>query len=610
MVASALIVALAGCGTDSSSGQPGSTVSGTGTKTSTDTPTNTQSNTGTPTTTDTNTSSRTSTGGTMGSRTDTNTATDWGDAGVTTPGDAGVTTPRDAGVTTPDVAPDASADSPVVAIYEIGIAPIRALDLVFMIDNSPSMAPKAAKMNAQFPKLLAALKDPSDGTYPDLRVALIDSDLGTGGAYANGSCGPNDGNGQSAYGDLGNFQMRGATDCGMTSADALWIEYTKGSPVNYGPGKDINAVFACLATNLGTIGCGEEHSLQAFEFALVAQNLHADKYAPQNNFLRPEAYLGLVFISDEDDCSAATNDGMFGDKAELRGESAILRCATRGHQCSGQNLATSGPGYPTTASFTANFQDCAARMDACPNQTDGDGATDTSVPTSCSPLKSIGALAREIRDLKGDQGSERILVAGIFGWPRSGDTASPVYKIDLAPNPNSSDTTHAQVYDYWPVCYDPNHMPRSSGFDADAWGWGAQGGLRLSAFIDQFGDNGLKYSICEPDFSDAMKGIGNALARKLQNLCVPSDFGQGKDCTASYYRPVVDANGNMTFVADPSALPLCASNTPTPDTDCYAIVTDPALCPGAQSRVDVRRTARELASGPLPEGTKIGFRCQ
>jgi hypothetical protein len=34
--------------------------------------------------------------------------------------------------------------------------------------------------------------------------------------------------------------------------------------------------------------------------------------------LRPDAYLGLVFLSDEDDCSAATNDGMFGDKPELQ----------------------------------------------------------------------------------------------------------------------------------------------------------------------------------------------------------------------------------------------------------------------------------------------------
>ena len=59
-------------------------------------------------------------------------------------------------------------------------APRRAIDLVFLIDNSPSMAPKQEKLKAQFPKLIAALKDPSDGPLPDLRIAIIDSDLGTG----------------------------------------------------------------------------------------------------------------------------------------------------------------------------------------------------------------------------------------------------------------------------------------------------------------------------------------------------------------------------------------------------------------------------------------------
>ena len=402
-------------------------------------------------------------------------------------------------------------------------ARIRQLDLVFMIDNSSGMAPKQAKMIAQFPKLIGALQNQSTGLLPDLRVAILDSDLGTGGAYPNNACGPNTSNGQSAYGDLGNFQMRGGTGCGMSSADALWIAYTKGSPVNYTSSKDINNVFACLATNLGTLGCGEEHSLQAFEFGLVARNLHMDKYASQNTFLRPQAYLGLVFLSDEDDCSAATNDGMFGDKPELRSESASLRCATRGHQCNGRNLSdTTPPGYPTTAAFETDFTSCSARTDFCPNATDGaSDATDTSGPTSCSPLKSFQRIAQEIMGLKSDPAAQQILVAGIFGWPRKGSDGKPDfskanrYKIDLVPNPNSADTAHPQIWDYWPVCYDPNHLPKGSGFDQDAWAYGAAGGLRLSAFIDQFGQNGLKYSICEPDFTDAMSGIGNALAQRL-----------------------------------------------------------------------------------------------
>jgi hypothetical protein len=479
------------------------------------------------------------------------------------------------------------------------------------------MGPKVAKLNAQLPKLFSALKSPTDGTLPDLRVALIDSDLGTGGAYSAGSCGPNDSNGMNAYGDIGNFQMRGLVGCGMKSADSLWIEYTKGTPVNFSG--DINKVFSCLSANLGTIGCGEEHSLQAFEFALIAQNLHQGQFTNQNFFLRPEANLGLVFLSDEDDCSAATNDGMFGDKTELRGESASLRCATRGHSCAGINLSDGGPGYPTTQAFSSSFAACAARTDMCANTTDGVvTGTDTSGPTSCSPLKSIKTLAKELKALKGDMASDKVLVAGIFGWPLAGADGKPdfskaePYRIDLIPNPNSADTAHPRVYDYWPLCYDPDHKPKTAGaFDADAWGWGAEGGLRHSAFVDEFGDNGLKYSICERDFTSAMSGIGNALARKMEAMCVPADIERGKTCVARYSSPAVDpTTGSLIYVADSKAMPKCQGGSAVTE-DCWSLVVDPNLCPGNQSLVQVTRTPAEIARDPIfPAGTKLSISCQ
>jgi hypothetical protein len=503
-----------------------------------------------------------------------------------------------------------SGDGPAVVVYEISLTPVRKLDLVFMIDNSPGMAAKVTKMTARFPELLSALKDPTDGTYPDLRVAIIDSDLGTGGQYSAGSCGPNGSNGDSLFGDLGNFQMRGASSCGVTS-DLPWLEYSKGQAVNYSSVKDISQVFACLTANLGEVGCGEEHALQAFEFALLLRSNDIIARDPrQDAYLRPDATLGLVFITDEDDCSAATNDGMFGDKAELRGESASLRCATRAHKCNGVNLTNPPPGYPTTAPFATSFSNCAARTDACPNQTDGTGMTDTSQPTSCSPLKDYKRLAAEIKSLKTDP--SQILVAGIFGWPREGsEMASALYRIDLVPNPNSADTAHPQIYDYWPTCYEPNHLPQSSGFNADAWGWSAQGGLRLAAFVDEFGESGQKFSICESDFSNAMSNIGTAMARRLANVCVPSDFAQGKTCMAYLYEPVVDASGTVTYVAGTNAVPECSSDTTTPTiADCYSLVFDQTRCPGAQYRVEVRRTADEIAAGPLPENTKLLLRCQ
>jgi hypothetical protein len=502
----------------------------------------------------------------------------------------------------------------------ITVAPNRLLDLVFMVDNSPSMAPKQDKMNAQFPKLIAALKDPTDGTLPDLRVAIINSDLGTGSQYTSGSCGPKTlPDGPSAYGDQGRFQMIGATGCGVNSASATYLEYKGGQPVNYTG--DINLVFACLAKGLGTLGCGEEHQLQAFEFALVAGGLGPVNDA-QHSMLRPSAYLGLVFLTDEDDCSAYPNDPMFGVKPELAGESASIRCYSRSHACNGLNLTQTppGPGYPTSAPFSATWGDCQARV----NDTCSGDPNLTSQPTTCNPLKDVVQLANEIKSLKGDP--EQILVAGIFGIAFTGtppvvDNAAP-YKIDMVPNPNSADTAHPTVWDSWPVCYDPNHRPANANtFDPTAAGWGATAGLRNSRFIDEFGANGLKFSICQTDFTASMQTIGDTIAKKLQNLCV--DYKLWHDpttdlpnCRVVYRTPETDPNDptKVIFIESPISMPQCdpAATTGNVSEDCWKLTIDNVKCPKAYNGqlITVLRTAAEIAKGPLAAGTKVGMQCR
>ena len=517
----------------------------------------------------------------------------------------------------------------------VSISPNRLIDLVVMVDNSTCMPPKVTKLNAQFSRLIEALRDPNDRILPDLRVAVIDSDLGTGCAYDSGSCGPktlSDPSNPGCFGDQGRFQMLSAPTACTFNAGAMFLEYKAGAAVNYTG--DINTVFACLASNLGTVGCGQEHQLQAFEFALAAQGLGNDEQ--QRAFLRSNAYLGLVFLTDEDDCSAVLNAGLFGDKPELRTESASLRCATRAHMCGGQNLSTSGPIYPTTAAYEHPFADCKARTDTCPNMTDGDSTnTDASGPTDCAPFKNIRHLANEIKALKGDPDNQ-ILVAGIFGWPLgepesqtfADNLAAAKYKIAPVPNPNMADTQHPQVFDYWPICYDPDHRPTTAsadpetGFDANAAGWGATGGLREAAFVDEFGENGLKFSICERDFAGAMTTIGNTIAKKLQNLCVdyklvdtddnPSN-GVQADCRVSLRAPMVDPENQVTYQEILPALEQClpGATSGTTSAPCWQLVRDKVACPTNGQLVTVIRTAADIAAKPqLDPGTKLGMQCR
>lgn len=512
----------------------------------------------------------------------------------------------------------------------ISISPNRLLDMVFMVDNSPSMTPKQEKLKAQFPKLINALRDPGDQTLPDLRVAIIDSDLGTGGQQpVDSNCGPNARNGQQMYGDMGKFQMIGATGCGVTSPDAKWLEYKSGKAINYNG--DINNVFGCLASAVGVAGCGFEHQLQAFEFAFVVGAIgndiqHNISDSNPNGFLRPSAYLAMVFLSDEDDCSAATNDGMFASSLSstiLGNESASLRCATRGHSCGGRTLTLSPPGYPTDAPFATDYTSCEARTDACSNETDNKSPTDTSQSTDCSPLKSIKSLADHLKSLKANP-DEQILVAGIYGVPLNpSDPKTPKYKVAMTPNPSTLDKAHPQVYDYWPICYDPDHQPKqdpngdNAAFDVDAAGWGATGGLRMDAFINEFGSNGLKFSICQRDYSTSLQQIGDTLAKKLQNLCVDYklidtdaniDNGVQADCRVVYKK--LDANGN--YVEDKNSMPQCdpsQDDDHQPVYDCWKLVKDWTKCDKLGQLIAVVRPKDQRAT-PQPAGTKVGMQCR
>jgi len=157
------------------------------------------------------------------------------------------------------------------------------------------------------------------------------------------------------------------------------------------------------------------------------------------------------------------------------------------------------------------------------------------------------------------------------------------------------------------VCYDPNHLPANpdpvTGFDAAAASWGATGGLRMSAFVDEFGDNGLKFSICQPDFSAAMSKIGGALSKKLQNLCLPAAYAQRTACTANYLIP--DSSG--TLVRDPTPVSLC--NAQRSNAPCYSLASNATACPGDAYLVQLNQGI-DAGNATLPYGSVLEFRCQ
>jgi CheY-like chemotaxis protein len=104
--------------------------------------------------------------------------------------------------------------------------------------------------------------------------------------------------------------------------------------------------------------------------------------------------------------------------------------------------------------------------------------------------------------------------------------AFAITKMSSIPNPNYAPGSQEPptVYDLWPICYDRDHPPSNpdptTGYDTTAAGLGAKPGLRLSAFIDEFGANGRKFSTCESDWSSAMSGIERPNDHMLRHNCI------------------------------------------------------------------------------------------
>ncbi|MBT8495720.1 MAG: hypothetical protein KJO07_21910 [Deltaproteobacteria bacterium] len=156
------------------------------------------------------------------------------------------------------------------------------MDLVFVIDNSGSMAEEQANLTANFGPFAELIDSylTSDGNQLDYRIAVTTA--GRDVSYK-----------LTAFdmefpftepGDNGNFVNR--SECGMSRP---WIE--RGD-------SDVVGTFECAA-NVGTYGPGAEMPLLGLEWALnrrVQDGTNA-------GFLRDDALLAVVMVSDQDDCS-------------------------------------------------------------------------------------------------------------------------------------------------------------------------------------------------------------------------------------------------------------------------------------------------------------------
>jgi len=178
------------------------------------------------------------------------------------------------------------------------------IDILFMVDNSLSMQPLISKLTQNFPAFMQVLEQSPQG-LPNVHIAVVSSDMGAGQWTGIPQC--------AVGGDGGSFQDQigaGTTEPGGMVCTSSGLDPGQhfisnfNGVANYDTTLGIEHVFGCIAS-LGDHGCGFEHQLQS-----VVRALNADgKGLPANNagFLRPPAYLAIVLLTNEDDCSSVND---------------------------------------------------------------------------------------------------------------------------------------------------------------------------------------------------------------------------------------------------------------------------------------------------------------
>lgn len=175
------------------------------------------------------------------------------------------------------------------------------VDMIWLVDNSNSMAEEQASLAANFPALIEVLTQPPDADgdgepdFPpltDLRVAVVTPDLGVGDNPGVIGCGTDDG-------DEGLFitesRAPGGGCAGLVLDPPPWLQFDGTNAA------DFNDDFGCI-TQLGTDGCGLEQQLEAMHRSLF---VHTGAGGPHEGFLRDNSLVAVVYVTDEDDCSAA-----------------------------------------------------------------------------------------------------------------------------------------------------------------------------------------------------------------------------------------------------------------------------------------------------------------
>ncbi len=435
------------------------------------------------------------------------------------------------------------------------LQPGHSLDLLFLIDNSPSMRDKQVNLARNFPRFIQLLST-IPGGLPSVHIGVVSSDMGT---HATVTAGP------TQIGSIGDGGCRNSGDAGaLRPSDAPivgpnpkpyledLIDATGNRKPNYTG--SLSDAFGKMAQGVGAGGCGFEQHLEAMKEALQPAN-------PINSgFMRngdpatgdPEAYLAVIIVADEDDCSLAdatllSNDAL-GALQSFRCTRYGVTCDDRGQDTNAMNqIGTKGRCHPNNNS---------------------------------QYLAKVADYANFLKGRKSDP--KKVMVAGILG------TTEP-FAVELRVPAGTSTAIPSLAHS---CTYNGASGPEV-----------ADPPVRLQAFLDQFPNRNTSGSICQQDLSGDLQDLAELLKTAIGYPCIegkladvdPLTSGSQYDCSVS----VSSVNNGMT------ELPHCPADLPASgQTPCWHLVTEPNTCPrGDHVNIAIEGQAH------LPGGARVVASC-
>ena len=500
------------------------------------------------------------------------------------------------------------------------------VDILFVIDNSGSMGEEQATLAENFERFINVLEAP--GVEANYRIGVTTTDNGNPWCQGTGpeagvlrltSCRSREGeftfNGNETIEkfeeacnavcpdsftdadgnaiDLNNIPIEPTEiDGGGEARPRDWLENIEGR-TNLPPGLTTVQAFQCFGPQ-GIDGCGFESHLESMWKALTRAGTDDDK---DFGFIRDNAILSIVHVTDEADCSYNTDwdtiflpDGnkVFWSDAEAASPSSAV-CWNAGVKCDG------GPGTYTGCS-SVNFDENGVEVDV-----DNGGN-----PDEDAVLRPLSRYTEFVQNLENNKQvitpDQEVLVAVIGGVPEDYAGGEITYQDSL------SDMQFQADFGIGAGCSKGQNGEEGQAVPP----------VRLKEFADAFkvGDANNLFSICADDYGPALEAIAIAIADQVKPACMPACVADSDPTTPEVVDPqctlIQEApQGDGTF--EETTIPLCAGEGEVPEGQnvCYRALVGAQLDPFCSDQglnVEFQLVRRD--GFPAPGGTSVKATCQ